>query len=678
MPKPLITGTEGDEIINGQQVSEEIQGLGGNDIINGNGGDDDIFGGGGDDILSGGAGNDVISGGSGFDTAVFSGNLRDYNFATTIDGDLSVVHARGTRLDGSDIVRSDVEVLRFADRVVNLQENTAPELQNDSRSINEDTRLINATSVLSNDFDVETYLGRQTIAATAVNGDTHAVGATVTLDSGARLTMHADGTFDYDPAGLGRLAAGASYQDTFSYTVTDSAGASSTATATITVAGRNDAPVASHQTIDAHASDGLVAGTLIADDIDTDDDPASLLYQLMSNPAEGSVALNGRGFTFSPGTDFQNLGAGETRDVSFTFRAVDQHGAGSNIGTVTIHVIGENDAPTIIAADATGSVTERPDGAGENGAPDHSVSGIIAFNDVDVNDSHSVTITPVGNGYLGSLTVEDADPAGGTGALNWTFNVADADLDFLGHGQTQTQIYNVTISDGTASVTQQVAITLNGTNDAPDFISPDGSFTFAITENRPAGSAVGQALAFDPDDLSLSYSIVGGTGHDLFSVDAHGNITANRPFDYELETHYTLDVQARDPNGAATNAHVDINILDRPPVITNMTTDRQTHIVDEFESNDLFRIHRLSTDLSLQYAEAPGIFADAASAKAAANLAQVGIVDVGVAYYSDGHGGTNAIAAIDEDSFGTAADLWLDIHSVHPGQISAHNFEFIA
>ena len=501
MPKPLITGTDGDEIINGQQVSEEIQGLGGNDIINGNAGDDDIFGGGGDDILSGGTGNDVLSGGSGFDTAVFSGNLRDYNFNTTIDGDLSVVHARGTRLDGNDIVRSDVEVLRFADRVINLQENTAPELQNDARSINEDTRLINATSVLNNDFDVEAYLGRQTVSVTAINGDAQAVGVAVTLLSGARLTMHADGTYDYDPAGLGRLAAGESYQDTFSYTVTDSAGASSTATLTMTVAGRNDAPVAVHQAVDAHAGDTVVAGTLMADDIDTDDDPGSLTYQLVGNPAQGTVTLDGRSFSFSPGTDFQDLGAGETRDVSFTFRAVDQHGAASNLETVTIHVVGENDAPTITAADAAGQVTERPDGPGENSGPDHAVSGLITFNDVDVNDSHSVTITPAGDGYLGSLTLEDADPAGGTGALNWTFNVADADLDFLGHGQTQTQIYNVTISDGLASVTQQVAITLNGTNDAPDFVSPDGAFAFAVTENRPAGSPVGQALAFDPDDF---------------------------------------------------------------------------------------------------------------------------------------------------------------------------------
>jgi VCBS repeat-containing protein len=677
MPKPLLTGSEGDEIINGQQVSEEIHGLGGNDVINGNAGDDDIFGGGGDDLLSGGTGNDVLSGGAGSDTAVFSGALRDYNITTTLYGDLSMIHARGTRLDGSDIVRSDVEVLRFADRTVYLEQNTTPEAQNDSRSITEDARLINATSVLSNDFDVENYLGRQSISVTALNGDAQAVGATVTLASGAQLLMRADGTYDYNPAALNRLAAGESYQDVFTYTVTDSAGASTTATVTITVAGRNDAPTASHQTVEAHASDTAVTGVLLADDIDTNDDPASLVYQLVSAPAEGSVTLNGRSFSFSPGADFQDLGEGETRDVNFTFRAVDQHGVASNLATVTIRVVGENDAPTITAADAVGQVTEQPDGPGEN-ATDQSASGSISFHDVDVNDSHSVTITPAGAGYLGSFTIEDAGIANGTGAVDWTFNVSDADLDGLGQGQTLTQVYNVTISDGTAPVTQQITITLNGTNDAPDFVSPDGLFTFAITENRAAGSFVGSAVALDSDDANLSYAIVGGTGQDLFSIDANGNITANRPFDHETESRYSLEVQASDSHGATSSANVEIDILDRPPVISTFTTDRQTHVIDGFESNDLFHIHRLSTDLSLQFAQAPAVYLNALTARLAADLAQVGVADVGVAYYLNGQGGYNAIVSIDEDSFGTQADLWFDVHNVQPGQITASNFDFIA
>ena len=64
------------------------------------------------------------------------------------------------------------------------------------------------------------------IAVTAVNGDTTAVGREITLESGARLTVFADGRFIYDPRGAFDLAASgsgatnATASDGFSYTIT--------------------------------------------------------------------------------------------------------------------------------------------------------------------------------------------------------------------------------------------------------------------------------------------------------------------------------------------------------------------------------------------------------------------------------------------------------------------------
>lgn len=676
MPKPILTGTDGSDVITGQLIAEAIYGLAGDDTINGGGGDDDIYGGDGDDTLIGGAGNDLLSGGAGIDTAVFSGNLRDYNFTTGLDGTMTAVHARGSRADGSDTVQSDVEILRFADRTIDLRVNNAPEVQNDTRTIHEDARILNGPSVLLNDFDAETYLGRQHMTVTAVNGSTESIGGPITLPSGAQLTMRPDGTYDYDPtSGLSSLSAGETYLETITYTATDSAGASSTGTLTIPVTGRNDAPVASSQTITLAANEPDITGTLRADDVDSDDSPTSLTYQIVSGPADGTLTMDGNGFRYVPGASFGDLGAGESRDVSVAYRAIDQHGAASNIATTTFHVVGVNDAPVVTEAVLTGEVTERPDGAGENLAPDHEVSGTITFTDLDINDQHTVTITPAGSGYLGTVT-EESDFVSGGGTVNWKFQVADADIDFLAQGEIRTQVYDVTISDGTVSVTQQIAVNLHGTNDAPEFISADGSFAFAVTEDLPAGTIVGQALALDPDG-TVTYSIVGGTGQGEFSIDANGNVTTSRSLDHETEPHLTLDVQARDLNGATTLAHLDIDVLDRAPIIYNLTTDRQVHTITGWESNDLVRIHRLSSDLSLQYAEAPGIYLDLASAKTAADIAQVGIVDVGVAYYRDASGVLNAVASIDEDAFGNAADGWVLFHDVQVGQISSANFVFV-
>jgi hypothetical protein len=210
------------------------------------------------------------------------------------------------------------------------------------------------------------------------------------------------------------------------------------------------------------------------------------------------------------------------------------------------------------------------------------------------------------------------------------------------------------------------------------FLDPNGSRAFALTENNLSGAAVGQALAFDVDGPIASYSIIGGTGEGMFGIDSEGNITALQPLDHEAQTNYTLEVEARDHNGATAVAEVNIEVLDRAQIVHNFITDHQTHTISSWESNDLIRIDRLSSDMTLQYGEAPLVYTDINLAKIAANLAQTGVVDVGVAYYLNGSGGVNAVAAVDEDAFGAASDLYIDIHNVQIGQLSASNFEFVA
>ena len=77
-----------------------------------------------------------------------------------------------------------------------------------------------------------------------------AVGQTITLSSGALLTVNADGSYSYSPNGkFEALAAGATTTDSFTATVRDSAGVTATATVTLTIIGANDAPVAKADTL---------------------------------------------------------------------------------------------------------------------------------------------------------------------------------------------------------------------------------------------------------------------------------------------------------------------------------------------------------------------------------------------------------------------------------------------
>ena len=112
-----------------------------------------------------------------------------------------------------------------------------------------------------------------------------------------------------------------------------------------------------------------------------------------------------------------------------------------------------------------------------DGSPDENVAtltntGMIAFEDVDLIDTHTVSVTPQGGGYVGALSVTSLDDStndvANAGQVNWSFSVNDSLLDHLNVGDTLTQSYDVTIDDGHGgTATQVVTIVITGTNDAP-------------------------------------------------------------------------------------------------------------------------------------------------------------------------------------------------------------------
>jgi VCBS repeat-containing protein len=63
------------------------------------------------------------------------------------------------------------------------------------------------------------------LSVTAVNGSAAAIGTDITLKSGAYLTLAADGSFTYDPAGaFDYLSAGQTATDHVNYTISDGHG----------------------------------------------------------------------------------------------------------------------------------------------------------------------------------------------------------------------------------------------------------------------------------------------------------------------------------------------------------------------------------------------------------------------------------------------------------------------
>ena len=231
--------------------------------------------------------------------------------------------------------------------------------------------------VLANDTDVDSDddASNFSLNSVSITGITDSSGSRSI--NGGSVSM-VNNQLEFDPAGdFDYLAIGESATVTVSYTMRDDSGESSTATATITVSGTNSQPVAELVSVDTAAEDaGAVSGSFSATDANLSD---THTFNILTQPDEGSVTNNNDGtFSFNPGSDFQDLAAGEIRQVTFTYEAVDSSGEGnaaSAAATVTVTVTGTNDKPTAEVE----SVSATEDGA--------AVTGNFGATDVDTTDT---------------------------------------------------------------------------------------------------------------------------------------------------------------------------------------------------------------------------------------------------------------------------------------------------
>lgn len=218
-----------------------------------------------------------------------------------------------------------------------------------------------------------------------------------------------DGAFAMDPATGIVTVADASVLDPavtpeyiLDVQVTDGRGGVDTAQLIIRL---NGAPVTAAPAFNTD-EDNTLSDTLVATDPNTDQ---TLTFALVNGPDEGAVTINEDGsFTFNPNTDFQDLAAGESRDVSFEYEVRDGAG-GVTIQTATVTVDGVNDAPTDIGPE--------PMSVDEN-APGGTVVASLTAADVDATDTHTFSLVqPTENMPLHEAFMQDT---GATMQLNYS------------------------------------------------------------------------------------------------------------------------------------------------------------------------------------------------------------------------------------------------------------------
>ncbi|AGU51777.1 putative outer membrane adhesin-like protein [Variovorax paradoxus B4] len=529
--------------------------------------------------------------------------------------------------------------------------NDAPTAPDDTKTTDEDTPV--SGQIIGSDADGDTL--------TYTKGSDPAHGM---------VTVNADGTYTYTP--------GANFNgtDSFTVTVSDGHGGTTTSTVNVTVNPVNDLPTVPDYT-KTTPEDTPVSGQVIGTDVDGD----TLTYVKGSDPAHGTVTVNADGtYTYTPGANFNGTD-------SFTVTVSDGHG-GTTTSTVNVTVNPVNDAPvfvdgggtpvnttdgyvfgydenrpagtvlgTVRATDVdsatvtysilsgnddgyfaidpvTGEISLTPAGAAafvndyEAGANAHAL--VVGANDGTVTTNIPVTLneqnindapkapddtkttnedTPVSGQIIGSdadgdtLTyVKGSDPSHGTVTVN-----ADGTYTYTpGANFNGTDSFTVTVSDGHGgTTTSTVTVTINPVNDVPVFVDGGGTpvnttdgYVFGYDENRPAGTVLGTVRATDVDSATVTYSILSGNDDGYFAIDPVTGAISLTPAgaaafvnDYEAGANAHALVVGASDGTVTTNIPVTLNeqnINDAPTAPDDTkTTDEDTPVSGQIVGSDV-------------------------------------------------------------------------------------------
>ena len=405
------------------------------------------------------------------------------------------------------------------------------------------------------------------------------------------------------------------YETTTSYsatvTVTDGATAITQAISVAITDVDDVAPVITSSATFSGAENQTTIGTATA----TDADSSSITFSISGTDL---AVTSGGVITFVTAPDYETT-------PSFTATLTASDGINSSTQTITVNVTDVNEMPTFtslasfdadenqttigsVTADDvdSSSITFSISGSDlaltSDGtlsfitAPDYetksSYSATVTASDGDLSATQAITVNvnnlndnaPVftssasfssdeNQTSITTVTASDADDS------SLSFSVSGSELLITDSGalsfasapdyETKSSYSaTITVSDGVASVTQNITVSINNLNDnAPVFTS---SASFSAAENQ---TAIGTVTATDADGNSMSFSISGSE----LSISAAGQLSFIAAPDYETKTTYTATVTVSDGNLSATQT-ITINVSnanDNAPVIADFAANTE-------------------------------------------------------------------------------------------------------
>jgi Ca2+-binding RTX toxin-like protein len=247
----------------------------------------------------------------------------------------------------------------------------------------------------------------------------------------------------------------------------------------------NRAPVASNDSYNTNEDTVLTvpAPGVLGNDSDADFDPLTAV--LVSNPSNGTLTLNPNGsFTYTPNANFNG-------GDSFTYRASDGS-LQSNVATVTINVVAQNDPPNLVYLPLIGAC---PAGNGTSG-----ISVFFSGSDIDTA-SLTGAVSPTSGTGLASAVVSAV--AGQPGVFR-------LDLSVTPGATVRKLALTLSVSDGALNATFPVQLIV-GTSGDDRGQTPQRSLSGSSNADiiiALGGNDVSHAGG--GDDL-----VCGGTGNDL-------------------------------------------------------------------------------------------------------------------------------------------------------------------
>ncbi|MGC1329076.1 beta strand repeat-containing protein, partial [Pseudomonas sp.] len=399
------------------------------------------------------------------------------------------------------------------------------------------------TNPLTGDSDVDSAAnGEQLSVGSVRTGSEAGTGTGGTLGSELRgaygwLTLNSDGSYHYrldnSLAAVQALRVGDTLLDSFSYTVTDVAGASDRASLTITIQGANDTPVAHNDTATATEAGGVAnatpgvnpSGNVLLNDTDVDGNGETLSVVSFNHGAGntaaggalagtyGTLTLNANG-QYQYVVDNSNAivqalrVASDTLTETFTYTLRDLAGATSS-ATLTVIIHGQNDAP--IAVDDSATAVEA--GGTANATPGTNPTGNLLNNDTDVDASDTHTLTGIRTGSEaagGALTTVSGSQSltglYGTltvlanGTYRYQVDNSLASVQALKPGDSLVELFTYAQRDTAGlSDTAQLTIRIQGAWDAP--VAND-DVALAVADNGN-GNSVNPSHNVLPNDTDV-------------------------------------------------------------------------------------------------------------------------------------------------------------------------------